>query len=377
MANSYHLSDVFKLHLPLYQQRYKLTSRQATVCQHIQSCRTQALGEQQWRCDECHYEQRIFCSCGDRHCPRCQGKQTQEWIEKQEAEVLNCRYFHLVFTLPHELNILAHYKAKALYSALFEAVWQTLSQFGISRKQLQGQLGGTAVLHTWGQNLSQHIHLHCLIPGGVLTQQGEWRGVKSDYLFPVKALATVYRAKMLQALRARELDVPDPEALMSKSWCVYSKACLSHAATVVKYLGRYTRKGMLQESRIKRVTADSVSFSYTDYADSNKRKVMQLEGEEFVRRYLLHVLPKGVMRVRHFGFLANACKRNKLEQIKVQLPSAQMQREKASVTKTDAKQSGMWLCPKCQQGYLQFIRIIEPQLLILAPMEGVPFRLTN
>ncbi|MGS0683519.1 IS91 family transposase [Shewanella sp. 125m-7] len=372
MANSYHLSDVFNRHLPKYQQSHKLTSRQTMVCEHIQTCRTQALGEQQWRCGQCQYEQRVFCSCGDRHCPRCQGKQTQAWITKQQAEVLSCRYFHLVFTLPHELNILAHYAAKKLYSALFAAVWQTLSQFGMSRKHLQGQLGGTAVLHTWGQNLSQHIHLHCLIPGGVLTAQDIWHGVQSDYLFPVKALATVYRAKMLQALRARELDVPESDMLMNKPWCVYSKACLSRATTVVKYLGRYTRKGMLHESRIKAVTAESVSFSYTDYADSNKRKVMQLDAEEFIRRYLLHVLPKGVMRVRHFGFLANACKRKKLGKIRPQLPLVQREPDKSV-----AEQDCLWLCPKCQQGYLQFIGIIEPQLLALAQKAGVPFRLTG
>ena len=372
MANSHHLSDIFNLHLKHYQQQHKLTSRQSIVCQHIQGCRTQALGEQQWRCGQCQYEQRVFCSCGDRHCPRCQGKQTQEWVEKQQAEVLHCRYFHLVFTLPHELNLLAHYKAKELYSALFESVWQTLRQFGMSRKRLQGQLGGTAVLHTWGQNLIQHIHVHCLIPGGVLTAQGDWHGVKSDYLFPVKALATVYRAKMLQALRTRELDVPENETLMSKPWCVYSKACLSRATTVVKYLGRYTRKGMLHESRIKAVTEDSVRFSYTDYADNNTRKVMQLDAEEFIRRNLLHVLPKGVMRVRHFGFLANACKRKKLEQIKEQLPSVQPPPEKPTV-----EPGCLWLCPRCQQGYLQFIGIIEPQLLVQVRNTKVPLRLAG
>lgn len=367
MASSYHLSDILNLHLSHYQQQHKLTQQQSLVCLHIQGCRTQSLGEQQWRCGQCQYEQRIFCSCRDRHCPRCQGKQTQEWIAKQQAEVLSCRYFHLVFTLPHELNILAHYEAKKLYSALFEAVWQTLSQFGMSRKHLKGQLGGTAVLHTWGQNLSQHIHLHCLIPGGVLTAQGDWHGVKSDYLFPVKALSTVYRAKMLHALRKRELEPPETETLMSHPWCVYSKACLSRAATVVRYLGRYTRKGMLHESRIKAVTEESVRFSYTDYADNNKRKVMQLDGDEFIRRYLLHVLPKGVMRVRHFGFLANACKRKKLAQIKTQLSSVQPAREKLP-----EEQGCLWLCPRCQQGYLQFIGIVEPKLMSMIQGRSEP-----
>ena len=372
MANSYHLSDILKLHLSHYQQQHKLTRQQSLVCQHIQACRTQALGEQQWRCGQCQYEQRVFCSCRDRHCPRCQGRQTQEWIAKQQTEVLPCRYFHLVFTLPHELNILAHYEAKKLYSALFEAVWQTLRQFGMTRKHLQGQLGGTAVLHTWGQTLTQHIHLHCLIPGGVLTPEGEWHGVKSDYLFPVKALATVYRAKMLQALRERELDTPEANELMTKSWCVYSKACLSRAETVVEYLGRYTRKGMLHESRIKAVTSGSVSFNYTDYGDGDKRKLMQLTGDEFIRRYLLHVLPKGVVRVRHFGFLANACKRKRLALIQAQLLSTPAKAEKPSV-----ELRCQWLCPQCQQGYLQFIGIIEPQLQVMIQRHHERLRLSG
>ncbi|EDM67901.1 transposase, IS91 family, putative [Moritella sp. PE36] len=355
MATSYHLSDILTLNLAHYQQQHKLTQQQSLVCQHIQACRTQALGEQQWRCGACHYEQRIFCSCRDRHCSRCQGQQTQAWIAKQQTEVLNCRYFHLVFTLPHELNILAHYEAKKLYSALFEAVWQTLSQFGMTRKHLQGQLGGTVVLHTWGQTLTQHIHLHCLIPGGVLTSQGEWHGVKSDYLFPVKALANVYRAKMMQALRHRELVIEQADELMKKSWNVYSKACLSRTETVVSYLGRYTRKGMLHESRIKDVSSSSVSFKYTDYGDGNKRKVMLLTADEFIRRYLLHVLPKGVMRVRHFGFLANACKRKRLALIKEQLSSAPTKTEKTTV-----EIGCQWLCPQCKEGYLLFVGIIKP-----------------
>ncbi len=178
----------------------------------------------------------------------------------------------------------------------------------MTRKHLQGQLGCTAVLHTWGQTLTQHIHLHCLIPGGILTEYGQWRGVKLGYLFPIKAVSTVFKAKMLAAMRQRELMPPQSDELMKKDWCVYGKACLYKADSVAAYLGRYTRKGMLHESRLKGVTSEKVSISYTDYRD-NHRKIMQLKPEELIRRYLLHVLPKGVMRIRHFGFLANSCRR--------------------------------------------------------------------
>lgn len=168
----------------------------------------------------------------------------------------------------------------------------------------------TAVLHTWGQSLAQHIHLHCLIPGGVLTSSGEWRGVKKPYLFAVKALATVFRAKMLAAIRAHKLTIPQSELLMTKTWCVHSKVNLTEPKTVLKYLGRYTRKGMLHEGRLKQVTKDDVTFSYKDYRDS-KIKRMTLTGIEFIRRYLLHVLPSGFMRIRHYGFLASACRAKK------------------------------------------------------------------
>ncbi len=360
MATSFHVSDIFHQHLAHYQQQYPLTERQAVVCQHIQQCRTPALGIQQWRCDHCQYEPQVFCSCGDRHCPRCQGRQTQAWITAQQAQVLPCRYFHLVFTLPHELNILAHYTAKSLYSALFESVWQTLVQFALNRKHLQGQLGCTMVLHTWGQTLSQHIHLHCLIPGGVMTSLGDWHGVKTDYLFPVKALSTVYRGKLLQALRQRQLIVPATETLMAKPWSVYSKACLCRAETVVEYLGRYTRKGMLHESRIVDVSAEHIRFNYKDYQDGDQRKQMQLSGDEFIRRYLLHVLPKGFMRVRHFGFLANACRRKKLALIKPQLHQPQ-----PAIASPAVKELYTWLCPTCQHGHLQFQGVIKPAGLLI------------
>jgi hypothetical protein len=266
-----------------------------------------------------------------------------------------------VFTLPHELNELTHSEAQAkhLYSALFEAVWQTLSRFGMTRKHLQGQLGCTAVLHTWGQTLTQHIHLHCLIPGGAVTEQGQWRGVKSDYLFPVKAVSKVFKAKMLAALRQREVTIPDADNLIKKEWCVYSKACLYKAETVVAYLGRYTRKGMLHESRLKRVTASSIDMRYTDYRD-NQRKIMQLVPEEFIRRYLLHVLPKGVMRIRHFGFLANSCRRKKLMQIREQLGSNPLKDINAT-TET----LGHWCCPQCANGRLMFVGLV-PLLTMLA-----------
>lgn len=308
----------------------------------------------------CSFEKTVYCSCRDRHCPRCQGRQTQQWVEQQQANVLSCRYFHLVFTLPHELNVISQYAPEKLYNSLFQAVWATLSQFAMSRKTLKGQLGMTAVLHTWGQTLTQHIHLHCLIPGGAVDAKAHWRGVNKAYLFPVKALSIVFRAKMLAALRACELVIPQAQMLMNKSWCVYSKPCLCQPQTVIRYLGRYTKKGMLNESRLQAIDEHSVTFSYKDYVDNNRHKQMTLSGEEFVRRYLSHILPKGLMRVRHFGFLANCCRRKKLDVIRRQLPDI-AEHKGEEETKSPAQ---YWPCPACKVGLLTLMSITLPHINI-------------
>lgn len=349
MATTHHVADVLAQHLSNYKEIHALTYQQQRVCQHIQDCRTVKLGAQQWQCDRCEHNKTVYCACRDRHCPQCQGHVSEQWSEQQSKDVINAPYFHLVFTLPHELNGLARQYPREIYSCLFHAVWQTLSQFAQRKKQLQGTLGMTAVLHTWGQSLAQHIHLHCLIPGGVLTSSGEWRGVKKPYLFAVKALATVFRAKMLAAIRAHKLTIPQSELLMKKSWCVHSKVNLTEPKTVLKYLGRYTRKGMLHEGRLKQVTKESVTFSYKDYRDS-KIKRMTLTGIEFIRRYLLHVLPSGFMRIRHYGFLASACRAKKRDIISAQIGKYEAVNQGKSETTVPV--SVNWPCPSCKQGRL-------------------------
>ena len=205
-----------------------------------------------------------------------------------------------------------------------------------------------------------------------MTSEGDWHGVKTDYLFPVRALSTVYRAKLLRALRQHELAIPAAETLMAKPWCVYSKACLSRAETVVEYLGRYTRKGMLHESRIAEVTAEHVSFHYKDYRDGQQHKQMRLSCDEFIRRYLLHVLPKGLMRVRHFGFLANACRRKKHALIQRQLRKPQVVLASPLI-----KEECWWSCPQCQLGHLQCIGQIRPQGLVMINNQSQQVRMSG
>lgn len=348
---SLHLADVLRQFLPNYQQQHRMSVQQQKACQHILQCRTPAMGQQLWECEQCHQQQFVSCSCRDRHCPRCQGQRTREWLESQADNLLQAKYFHLVFTLPHELNVLSQFAPEKLYQSLFQATWQTLSTFAARHRRKPGQLGMTAVLHTWGQTLTQHIHLHCLIPGGMLSGTGRWQAIEKNYLFPVKALSTVFRAKMLQALRERQLEVPEHELLMSKQWTVFSKACLCKPETVLRYLGRYTRKGVLHESRLQKIDDETVSFCYRDYQDGNRRKIMTLKGDEFIRRYLNHVLPKGFMRIRHFGLLGNRCRKTKLSQIRAQ--ERVMRKPKKIEEREPSLLLNEWHCPCCKVGVLK------------------------
>ena len=356
MVKRYHVSDILARFLPAYRQQHAISYQQAKCCQHIMDCRTAKLGIQQWQCNHCDYEQLHYCSCRDRHCPRCQWQKTQQWAEAQQAQVINTRYFHLVFTLPHELNVITHYAQTELYSALFEAVSQTLDKFAHNRKRLKGQLGITMVLHTRGQTLSQHIHMHCLVPGGVLDAANHCQSVKTDYLFPMKALSKVFKAKMLQALRTRKVSIPNADMLMASPWCVYSKACLTKPETVIKYLSRYTQKGMLSETRLQSVDEQNMTFYYRDYHQLKGLRTMTLSGVEFVRRYVSHILPKGFMRVRHYGFLSNCCRGKKLSIIQKQTQGATPNKEDSP----PASCSYHWACPKCKQGELLLVGLNMP-----------------
>ena len=347
----------------------RLSPRQWQVCSHIQACRTAALGGLKMHCDHCDYDVPQYHACRDRHCPRCQQRASRRWCEQQQAAVLPVTYYHLVFTLPHTLNPWVQLHPQVIYGLLFHCVWATLKAFAADSKRLGGELGMTAVLHTWGQNLSQHVHLHCLIPGGALSTQGQWHPARSNYLFPVRALSRVFRGKMVSALRAayRQGDLhrvtqsgdidATLESLMQAEWVVYSKACVSRTDTVVAYLARYSHRIAISDRRILGIEDDQVTFCYKDYRDHDKSKVMRLSGVEFIRRFLLHVLPKGFMRLRHYGFLANRCRAEKLKQIRDVL--AQGNASPATEVTPDAPFTG-YPCPKCHQGMVHVVCPLAP-----------------
>jgi len=324
------------------------------------------LGGIAYQCDHCHGQFPWYHGCRDRHCPQCQARASRRWSQRQQQDILPVTYHHLVFTLPHELNGWVQLHPEVIYQLLFQVVWYTLKTFAADPKRLDGRLGMTAVLHTWGQNLSQHVHLHCLIPGGALSKNNKWHAACSTYLFPVRALSRHFRGKMVSALResatagqlnritrADEIDSL-LDRLMQKSWVVYSKHCLQRSQSIVEYLARYSHRIAISDQRIVGLENDQVYFRYKDYRN-NRSSIMNLHCDEFIRRFLMHVLPKGLMRIRHYGLLANRCRKSSLEILRKILAQAVKTIEEHITEEPKA-----YPCPKCHKGHLIAIRLLNP-----------------
>jgi len=368
------MAQVIERFLPAYRQRYSLTPEQASACQSILQCQTQALGGYYLACDHCHYEQARYCSCGNRHCPQCKQRASEAWQDKQQGNLLSVPYYHLVFTLPHEFNGWARLHPEVIYRLVFQAVWQTLKGFSQSHKRLRGQLGITTVLHTWGQNLSQHIHLHCLVPGIVLsTNHQHIELAKGEYLYPIKALKKRYRGILVSLCRQayQNGDLPQIESatavkmvldeVMKKTWGIHIKPYLSRPETIVDYLSRYTYRIAISNSRLVAMDKEQVRFRYKDYVDNNQTKIMPLDGVEFLRRFLQHVLPKGFMRIRHYGFLANAVRQKRLNMLRQLLEMYADRKPQTKTTKDKPARLADRSCPKCHQGRMTWLKLIFPK----------------
>jgi len=358
------LANVFRQYGEIYQQTHRLSACQKKVMRAVSVCRTQELGGHLDRFDVCGFERPAYNSCRNRHCPKCQALAKARWLEKQTAELLPVGYFHLVFTLPHELNrlILAH--KKTVLRLLFKAVSETLLEFGQTR--LKGTLGIIAVLHTWDRTLKDHFHLHCLVPAGALSfDQSRWVAARKNFLFPVKALSQVFRGKFLallqQACDKGKIPPANNEinASRQKNWIVYSKQPFGSPQTVLDYLGRYTHRVALSNDRIVKVENGQVTMSYRDRKDGDRKKTITLEAHEFIRRFLLHVLPDGFMRIRHFGFLANRSKKQSLAQCRklLDLDPALPQSPILSAKDLLVKITGLDLsrCPCCHAGTMMIV----------------------
>jgi len=353
------LADVFRLYGERYRRTHPLPASHRKVMRAIEVCRTQELGGHLKQCDTCGFEHPAYNSCRNRHCPKCQSLAKAQWLEKQTAELLPVGYYHLVFTLPHKLNrlILAH--RKSLLALLFKAVSETLLEFG--QRRLGGTVGIIAVLHTWDQKLQDHFHLHCLVPAGALSlDHSRWIKARRNFLFPVKALSVVFRGKFLDLLKqAGEKGRIEPtsegvQALREKNWVVYAKRPFGSPQTVLDYLGRYTHRVALSNDRILSAQNGQVTFTYRDRKDKDRLKSMALGAQEFIRRFLLHVLPDGFMRIRHFGFLANRVKKRALPQCRklLGLSPALPEMPKRSAQDLLRELTGIDLsrCPSCKLG---------------------------
>jgi len=324
------LADIVRAHGAALCAEHRLAAVQRRALRAIAACRTAALGGQLAQCDACGAQRYAYHSCRNRHCPKCQALARERWLSARREELLPVPYFHLVFTLPHELNPLAQGNPARLYAMLFDTVSATLIEFGANPRWLGGEIAATLVLHTWGQNLNQHVHLHCLIAAGALHAAGHWIHARRGFLFPVQALSRVFRGKFIAVLEhafgAGRLTLAhateplaDPRerqrltaALRAHDWVVYAKRPFGGPEQVLDYLGRYTHRVALSNDRILSCEDDQVRFRYRDYSHGNRRKVMSLHAAEFLRRFLLHVLPKRFMRIRHYGLLANRTKHAKL-----------------------------------------------------------------
>jgi hypothetical protein len=284
-----------------------------SVLNALEKCRTAALGGHVDGCDSCGHLRISYNSCRNRHCPKCQQVNKERWIMARQQQLLPVSYFHAVFTLPQELNTWCIYYPKEMYNLLFAASQQTISTFANDEKHLGAMPGMISVLHTWGQNLSLHPHVHLIIPGGGIAPSGCWKNAKNEgrYLFPVKAMSTVFKHKymegFLQLLKKENKNI-EPflrETLYNKSWIVYAKQPFGGPAQVIEYLGRYTHKVAISNHRLVSIENNEVSFTYKDYADNSKQKTMTLQATEFLRRFCLHLLPRGFRKIRYYGFMAN------------------------------------------------------------------------
>lgn len=352
MQPRYEVADVLQEHWSsIEQNQLGITIWQKRALSAIKRCRTLALGGHIDGCSSCGHLQISYNSCRNRHCPKCQGHKREEWIQARERELLPVPYFHVVFTLPQGINPLALQKPKLVYAILFKSAWQTIEAFSKDRKWVSAKMGMISILHTWGQQLSLHPHLHCIVPGGGVTRQGKWRTVKTQqgkFLFPVKAMSKTFRGKycaLLEKQAPKEYELIRYQ-LWKNPWVVYAKRPFGGPKQVVEYLGRYTHKIAISNHRIEDMDRQTVTFSYKDYRQGAKKKQMTLTHREFIRRFSQHILPKRFVRIRHYGILSSAWKKQKLKDLQQDLEYIPIK------TQTNTKKGQ---CPCCKQYTLEIV----------------------
>ena len=362
-----------------------LSCAQRRVMQAIESCRTAALGGHLERCDACEHQRISYNSCRNRHCPKCQSLARAEWIEHRQAELLDCPYFHVVFTLPEEIAAIAYQNKAVVYNLLFRATAETLRTIGADPQHLGANIGFFAVLHTWGQNLMHHPHLHCVVPGGGLSPDKQrWIACRRDFFLSVRVLSRFFRRYFLKSLEhafnAEELhffsaltELQNRDAFQrylvpvrKKEWVVYAKPPFAGPAQVLDYVGRYTHRVAISNNRLLDMEDGHVRFRWKDYADDNQQKNMTLTADEFIRRFLLHTLPSGMQRIRYYGLLGNRHRAENLARCRDLLnmpaetttpdepaPPRDYRSRYAALTGKSLHQ-----CPACREGCMRFFELL-------------------
>lgn len=376
------VADIFRQHGPAYRQQHALPLHQHRLMQAIENCRTAALGGAVEWCDHCQHTRIVYRSCRNRHCPKCQGLARERWIQQRTAELLPVPYFHVVFTVPEQIAAIAFYNQEVVYAILFRTVAETLLTIARDPQHLGAEIGFFAVLHTWGQNLLLHPHLHCVVPGGGLSPQGTWKACRPTFFLHVKVLSRLFRRLLLEALQQAHADgqlhfygdlarlreaaafTAYLQPLEDAEWVVHAKPPFGGPPQVIEYLGRYTHRVAISNHRLLALEDGQVSFRWKDYREAGATKVMTLTAVEFIRRFLLHALPRGFQRIRYYGLLANCQRAAKLPLCRrlLSAPMADLLPAPADYRDFYAALTGknLRLCPECGRGTMVRIEFLPP-----------------
>jgi len=374
---AYEVADVFNLYIDDYLKTHNISSNQSKVVWRITHCRTASLGGHLLECEHCHYQEISYNSCRDRHCPKCQYSLKEEWVKSRIKELLPIPYYHVVFTLPHALNDLILYNKEVFYDLLFKSASGALKEFSRDSRYLGAEIGFIGILHTWGQKLGYHVHVHFIVSGGGYDSEKGWVPLpyKGKFLFPVRALSKMYRGKFISGLKKvyykESLKIPDSlsyiraghmfesflDEISYSKWRVYCKKPFSGPEEVIRYIGRYTHRVAISNYRLKSILNNQVLFSYKDYKDNNRIKTLTLSSAEFIRRYLLHILPKGFKKIRFYGFWSGSRKKEIIKQLSESLcltDSSEGSHEE------EIKEETVLLCSHCGLGRMHVVLQLEP-----------------
>ncbi len=383
------VADIFRRYGPAYREMHgaSMSTAQRRVMTAIEVCRTAALGGQIEKCDACGQQRICYRSCRNRHCNKCQSLARAEWIEHRQAELLNCEYYHVVFTVPNQIAAIAYQNKEVVYNILFQATAETLRTIANDPKHLGAEIGFFAVLHTWGSSLMHHPHLHCVVPGGGLSPDGaRWVPCRPGFFLPVRVLSMLFRRLFLEHLQnafdsgklcffsaleslrdCREFACY-LESVRKAKWVVYAKRPFAGPEQVLDYVGRYTHRVAISNNRLLNIDGGQVSFRYKDYRNSNQQRTMTLTAEEFIRRFLLHVLPHGFHRIRYYGFLGNRFRQEKLALCRQLLGMAIPQGPPTQPVDSDYQDhheqlngTSLRICPVCHRGHMVALEQLKPQ----------------